>query len=95
MNTYAKGPWSVSKYDAHIGVKAKSGRTIANCSPFETNCNIPPLMAIANAKLMARAPELLDILEEILHEADEDWYNNSPLAYRARKLIAKIEGRKG
>lgn len=38
---------------------------------------------------------MVKILEEILAESDGGWYNESPLAARARDAIAVAKGEKG
>lgn len=72
MDNYTKGPWSyysgtlrrefpVSIHEIH----AQDGIEIVNWSGFD-GLDLPEKQIIANARLMAAAPELLSALRELL-----------------------------
>ena len=83
---HTPGPWM---HDDD-GLIYANGAIIA-----DPNCESSQILDIdereANARLIAKAPELLDALEHLLHEAD---YENLETAgkRKARALIAEIEG---
>jgi hypothetical protein len=47
----------------------------------------------ANARLMAASPELLEVLKEIIPDYERDDYGTDAIAAKARRVIAKAEGR--
>jgi hypothetical protein len=78
---HTPGPW----YNNHQTVFAPNGEVIteASASPGEDQM-------FANAHLIAAAPELLEVLRDIMDEAE---FGDPSLEAKARAAIAKATGR--
>lgn len=88
MSNHTPGPWSV--YDTEpdadygmCGVYANSS-DIARCSVDVDRCKAEVL---ANANLIAAAPDMLAVLKKIEHTHLDD------LVFEIRAVIAKAEGK--
>jgi hypothetical protein len=83
---HTQGPWHVEQSgsiyakDEFIGI-ALDGKPWGKALPQE-----------ANARLMAAAPELLEVLELLLLYSRGEGMGYDETYHRAEKLIAKIEG---
>ena len=95
--THTAGPWSVDyEGPAHLSIGDKSGRVLAFCNLQGEDV----VEDIANARLIAAAPDLLEALRGLLRETKAK--NPSPKAGKnfsllvyieaARKAIARAEG---
>ena len=91
MNEHTKGPWTATKHDQHwvrvnVTIKAGGNMWVA----FMPNEDKDERMA--NARLMAAAPDLLDALTDLLHQAkfskDEGGWDFE----QAEVAIAKAKG---
>lgn len=100
---HTSGPWRVEGdgYDTATYVMAndvmvkggKEGRIIAVCHSYNRQDRISRL---ANAHLIAAAPELLEALKSIMPHGlamDDDAMDHMPGVKAARLAIAKAEGR--
>lgn len=91
---HTSGPWTVNaRYISEVD--APNGLTVASCWHANTDgqtiivTDVNPVSleeSAANARLISKAPELLDALRDVLEDAHEEAYPE------ARALIAEIEG---
>ena len=92
MSTHTQGPWMVSRYSQSTVLKAISIRganeRIARVVVPDTAQSISEY--VANARLIAAAPDLLEALEDAASTQPAD----SPIKWvlRARAAIAKAKG---
>lgn len=95
MSKHTKGPWEVVRTDAGIIVRTESAKkTRAGASRYAAiggfDRSDPEQLAeaLANARLIAAAPELLEALKDLLEQTGIDgWW-----AEKARDAIAKATG---
>jgi hypothetical protein len=89
MSAYTRGPWSVaSATPGHAEIRGGS-KTIAIL--LHQGSDFPPKPeTLANASLMAAAPELLDAVRAVLEDRHGD---ESTISLYLRALIAKATGR--
>jgi hypothetical protein len=94
MSKHTPGPWFYEGADNGGRVLAKDERhTIIHappCSPFNQH-------AISDARLIAAAPDLLEVAEELTAlvvriRASQDWGAIEEHYYKARAAIAKAKG---
>ena len=79
---HTPGPWEV---EYKVNVKSSKGDFVASCG-----CNGRDIdVSIANAKLIAVAPELLEALELMTGIADK--YCKSPEIEEAKKLLKRAK----
>jgi hypothetical protein len=90
-------PWRVEAGDSVVGIYSPSGRVaVTNTKTYYQRHDDRD---IANANLIAAAPDLLEALRELRTLVEmEDWWNdpadrNYPLRYQIEAAIAKAEGR--
>ena len=90
------GPWAVFKHMRCLRVKTYDGKTVADCD-FADNSSYKNE---ANAQLISAAPDLYDVLKEILHADNVDAESGgvSPqewnaLMIRAAEIVSKAEGK--
>ena len=81
MNEHTKGPWEVVRTDAGIIVRTESAKkTRAGASRYAAiggfDRSDPEQLAeaLANARLIAAAPELLEALEALVNDFGQDGY---------------------
>ncbi len=103
MSKHTPGPWQVGTKHHHNAcqVYAADGQD-AVCMVYDIwhHRNVDECKdckGMANARLIASAPELLEALKELLR-VDDEWHGsvNSEMAgarQKARKAIAKAEGK--
>ena len=97
---HTPGPWTTDEF----GYINAGGQQIADVHVYDSsNCmdcgqceghsarNEPKLPYEANARLMAAAPELLEVLELLLLYSRGEGMGYDETYHRAEKLIAKIE----
>lgn len=87
MSKHTPGPWEVFHHSIGTGVtstKAFDVSDVAHCSGFNSRRTRDE--ELANARLIAAAPELLEVLKEIM-----SWEENEQMrwAQKARAAIAK------
>jgi hypothetical protein len=90
--SHTPGPWAIEKDSKDI-VKVRAYATVATCTTAglwdsKRTQVISPEECMANARLIAAAPELLEVLEEY-HKlsASDGWY-----ADKVKAAIAKAKG---
>lgn len=68
---HTKGPWRISKY-AKFNIENSTGRSVASAGGYSSNTNGEKIYNenIANAKLIAAAPDLLQALLDIIVQAE-------------------------
>ena len=95
MSKHTPGPWHwFETLDGRCRVKPMNGKYIvAECSAMEPQCE----EQVANARLMAAAPDLLGALRSIVNLWDHHASAHGdgiiyPLHEAARAAIAKAEG---
>ena len=96
MEKHTAGPWRFSYYGE---VRAENNDVVARVAEYGTQSETPDA-AIANARLIAAAPELLAALQEISERGPLDGYGSvSALRLRlvatqsiARAAISKATG---
>lgn len=82
---YSPGPWTLHEYEDDGVHLADVFDTYQEC---KTAC-----LNIADARLIAAAPDLLEALEQAVTSMQDSGYPNSHLAVRAaREAIAKATG---
>lgn len=88
MSKHTPGPWHVSSNTAQDLVCA-GDEVVADCTTGDL-----PDISIANARLIAAAPELLEACKSLLPEGwDDGVMDHMPGVKIARLAIAKAEGR--
>ena len=96
MSKHTPGPWEAFQNDLGCGVLATKRADVAYCwtrDGWPLDSSRPISESVANARLIAAAPELLEALKEVSAEArhpDYDW--NVALLKTVRAAIAKAEG---
>ena len=107
MSGHTKGPWEVARTDAGIIVRTESvKKTRAGASRYAAiggfDRSDPEQLAeaLANASLIAAAPELLEALEALVNDFGRDGYGGEledgecRVIDMARNAIAKAIGEK-
>ena len=93
MSAHTAGPWRIGSGACHTvyGHAAGEART---CDPIVAHCYSTGSSSVdlANARLIAAAPELYALLVECI-QADDDQPIHHSLRRDAEDLIAKAEGR--
>lgn len=89
MSEYTKGPWSVGKYTPPNGCKTVGVNGLMVCQ-IAHSLNEPDQynQAIANANLIAAAPDMFELLTDIYKNHDAGFYIDTKIA----KLLSKING---
>ena len=83
---HTQGPWQAVKWTCHAATTIKAGDVVvAECSGFGRYAD----ESLADARLIAAAPDLLAALQEIVKN---DPYNQSSSGIIARAAIAKATG---
>jgi hypothetical protein len=88
MNAHTPGPWNDGlHHQGHLAIQSDSGRLVAFCGAISRNDG--QLENLANARLIAAAPDLLHALQMIDSNAAESakWIRRV-----ARDAIAKATG---
>ena len=86
MSEHSPAPWSIRQSATHVTVVTASGDAI-----FHDDKRIPGVMA--DARLIAAAPELLEALTGIIDLYDGRNHEGFAIVSNARAAIAKAEGR--
>ena len=102
MSKHTPGPWKVGKTSGWSGTEVKAIASIAWCakassysSSWGDSQEISADEALANAHLVAAAPDLLDALEEYHRVANAVPYAQwTPAMHKAQDAIAKAKGKK-
>jgi hypothetical protein len=87
---YAMGPWKVVKHANWLSINSADGLFIVEVEPVEK-----PFIdrKAANAALIAAAPELYDMVEELSNYLDEKGLlRDQELIIKADRLRAKARG---
>ena len=103
MSEHTKGPWEVARTDAGIIVRTESAKKTrfgasryAAIGGFDRSNPEQLAEALANARLIAAAPELLEALEELsllMDDVRNGEYTPDHLTTQpARAAIAKAKG---
>ncbi len=58
------GPWRTQRYGGRWAVERDASKCIADCGAFGGS--------LANARLIAAAPDMLEVLEVVLHQISAD-----------------------
>ena len=92
--THTPGPWKIGKFSKTSVVAGK--RLVANTGGFQSNFEDTLPANLANARLVAAAPELLGALRELIADYEEiggpHFFDDN---YKiAGQLIAKVKGEK-
>lgn len=95
MNTqHTPAPWNDGlHYQGHLAIQSDSGRLVAFCGAISRNDE--QLENLANARLIAAAPDLLAALIELSDYVFDEYSASHPLCERAaeaRAVIAKAKG---
>jgi hypothetical protein len=96
--THTPGPWRIGRKPYFVAAGAKGRTSIAHCiwtgSDASQATNPSFEEAIANAHLIASAPELLAALENMVKVQGGEGEYDSELAYfeQARAAVAKAKG---
>lgn len=98
MNKHTQGKWEVSSSTLIVN---EEGRVLANCCSFGIeSLDLPLKECIANARLIAAAPELLEACKAIIKDHEErmamypklnEQPNRLAVMQMAREAIAKAE----
>ena len=96
MSKYTPGPWKCGQYLGHSFwvVHTDVGDRGRGMDIVEGVAGLTPEQRLANARLIAAAPELLDALKEIVDAADGDGWNQLDASFKkARAAILKAKGK--
>lgn len=85
MTMRKEGPWSMRESATHVTVTNALGDAV-----FHDDKRIPGVMA--DARLIAAAPELLRALEWMVQRTEEGGYPDGKCLEEARAAIAKATG---
>jgi hypothetical protein len=88
MSTHSKGPWHVRKNQTHIYDNA--GHLIVDCEWSDAYNE-----QYANARLIAAAPDLLDIVQYFVNLIDAGGSPGDHTMSKARAAVAKATGKGG
>lgn len=89
---YTKGPWKLDRRSENL--VGEDGKRVGIYGSGLTMCGLPDPESVANTRLIAAAPELLEALKGMVEEWDELILNQSNYGYeKAIKAIAKAEGK--
>ncbi len=70
MSEHTKGPWRVSNHDDNDDIVVRSGpKIVANCES-DNYYDLPAEKILANARLIAAAPELLAACKAMVTDFD-------------------------
>jgi hypothetical protein len=86
---HSQGPWEADKHNGCKTIRDREGNDIAD------TCGMEEYIDLANANLMAAAPDILEALKRFLEYGDVFRYRTgerSPYE-QAQEAIAKAEGR--
>lgn len=84
---HTPGPWRVKRWPAAGGAVPEA----FSIEPGVARVYYGDLTE-ANARLIAAAPELLEMLKELVEVGEESWKHDRPCLRVARELIARIKG---
>lgn len=95
MSKHTPGPWLTDRNNCHVGSIATIHHCLGNdwVEVWTDKWGDPPLDEArqeANARLIAKAPELLEALKALADDAHRDSYQARRAA--AWRLIRRIEG---
>jgi hypothetical protein len=94
MSKHTRGPWEIVENSWSTTTIRSGDTTIAvlSCEEDSTEDNQFELEAIqkANAKLIAAAPELLQLAKDLLEQVKDEW-PGCALVERANQLLAQFE----
>ena len=96
MSKHTPGPWKCGQYLGHSFwvVHTDVGDRGRGMDIVEGVAGLTPEQRLANARLIAAAPELLDALKEIVDAADGDGWNQLDASFKkARAAILKAKGK--
>ena len=91
MNKHTKGPWELDIDGMYFEIDAPNGTGVCSCDWFGTPLSEQDEL-IANAKLIAAAPELLEALQALLAPLGPNGYvlpAGAGATAMARRAIAK------
>jgi len=95
MSKHTPGPWTAEPEEA-IRVRAPDGGAVAILGWLRGRDGLsgrrPADEVLANARLIAAAPELLEIVQMILGEGGNPMSSLAGVEKRARALLRRIEG---
>lgn len=95
MSKHTPGPWSISetgpKYSINAGNGGASNKHIAMVSCYQQFTN-DHAENLANARIIAAAPELLEVCEEALGLFERMRMATDDTALKLYRLINKING---
>ncbi len=100
MPKHTQGPWKVDEATGIVYIEIGTWEPgICHTQAKDMEC-LSPESAIANARLIAAAPELLEVLEFIFEQITNtknayytlDEFSHGVGIYMARKTIAKAKG---
>lgn len=97
MAEYTKGPWELDELslrgDSYTAISGEDWIELATVVTRMKSSDEYSPEGLANARLIAAAPELLEALEELIECQRGDWPLRQAEAKRqARKAIAKAKG---
>jgi len=96
MSGHTKGPWEVQEYiDDSIEIIGDIREINEFSDEYTTIAELKPSGDLANARLIAAAPDLLEALEGLLeeaHTASKPLHRYSIYSNKARTAIARAKG---
>lgn len=89
MSEHTPAPWKVNEENFLVYVEGEEqDYCIADTQNGNTNCVSSPITALNNARLIAAAPELLEMLIEVKEHAQDD----SPAMWVIAKAMGESNG---
>jgi len=95
MSNFTKGPWGyylpdIIVNESYMSVEDASGKLICSRTVFNSNYK----EHLANAKLIAAAPDLYEALDQAVTSMQDSGYHNDHIAVKAAKqALAKARGK--
>ena len=98
---FTPGPYTIQRDqdggDDYFHIVDQAHQAIVASIQFWDDVSIDTERAWANARLLAKAPEMFQALKELLHFATNGTLTNPPvefyaIEYKANLLIAEVEG---
>lgn len=90
---YTPGPWNTKHQFNVMGESHGVSISVASCGGWDTNMFDPTEEQIANAQLIAAAPDMYEALKPFAEFACDDWETHQCHNCKAKRALDKAEGK--